>query len=163
MRNGVRALAGALLLVGLTPVVAPARPAAAASDDSVTAIFECAFHDSSGWVTVWGYDNSSDEVQSEDVRATNHFTQDQDSGQPTTFEPGRHDNVVVVPWDGTSNLQWHLQMSKDDASTSETCATNPVPITGTGLSSIVGIGLLAAVGVALDYFLRRRRARSTKS
>jgi hypothetical protein len=153
---------GALLVVGLTPVLAPTRPAAAA-DDAVTAIFECSFHTDDGWVTVWGYDNDSADVQSEDVGAGNHFTQQQDSGQPTSFEPGRHDNVVVAPWDGTSNLQWHLQKSKADASTTDTCDTNPVPITGTGLSSLVGIGLLAVVGVALDHVLRRRRSRSTRS
>ena len=77
--------------------------------------------------------------------------------------PGRHDNILVVPWDGTSNLQWHLEKSKADALTTQTCDTNPVPITGTGLSSLVGIGLLAVAGVALDHVLRRRRSRSTNS
>jgi hypothetical protein len=162
MRNGVRALVGALLVVGLTPVLASTRPAAA-SADPVTAIFECAFHDANGWVTVWGYDNASDTVQTEDVGADNHFTQQQDSGQQTSFEPGRHDNVLVVPWDGTSNLQWHLGKSKADALATQTCATNPVPITGTGLSSLVGIGVLAVVGFAVDHFLRRRRSRSANS
>jgi len=163
MRNGVRALVGALLVVGLTPVLAPTRPAAAAGDGDVTAIFECSFHTDNGWVTVWGYDNATDAVHADDIGANNHFTQQQDSGQPTSFEPGRHDNVVVVPWDGTSNLQWHLEKSKADALTTQTCDTNPVPITGTGLSSLVGIALLAVVGVALDHFLRRRRSRSTNS
>ena len=163
MRNAVRALVGALLVVGLTPVLAPTRPAAAAPEDHLTAIFECSFHDDNGWVTVWGYDNDADVAQPEDVGAGNHFTQQQDSGQPTSFEPGRHDNILVVPWDGTSNLQWHLGKSKADALTTQTCDTNPVPITGTGLSSLVGIGLLAVVGVALDHFLRRRRSRSTNS
>lgn len=163
MRNGVRALLGALLVVGLTPVLAPTRPAAAAGDDDVTAIFECSFHDADGWVTVWGYDNSTDSVQTDDVGASNHFTQQQDSGQPTSFAPGRHDNILVVPWDGTSNLQWHLGKSRAEALTTQTCDTNPVPITGTGLSSLVGIALLAVVGFALDHLLRRHRSRSTNS
>ena len=105
----------------------------------------------------------TDEVQTDDVGASNHFTQQQDSGQPTSFAPGRHDNILVVPWDGTSNLQWHLGKSRAEALTTQTCASNPVPITGTGLSSLVGIALLAVVGVALDHFLRRRRSRSTNS
>jgi hypothetical protein len=163
MRYGVRALVGALLVVGLTPVLAPTRPAAAAGDEDLTAIFECSFQTDDGWVTVWGYDNSTDVVQTDDVGASNHFTQQQDSGQPTSFAPGRHDNVLVVPWDGASNLQWHLGKSRAEALATQTCATNPVPITGTGLSSLVGIGVLAVVGVALDHFLRRRRSRSTNT
>ncbi len=163
MRNGVRALVGALLVVGLTPILAPTRPAAASGGNAVTAIFECSFHTNNGWVTVWGYDNESDRVQNDDIGASNHFTQQQDSGQPTSFAPGRHENILVVPWDGTSNLQWHLEKSTPGALTTQTCNTNPVPITGSGLSSLVGIGLLAIVGFALDHFLRRRRSRSTNS
>jgi hypothetical protein len=163
MRHRVRALAGALLVVGLVPVVGPARPAAAANNTALTPIYECGFQTSNGWVTVWGYTNSSDTQQSVDIGADNHFSPNSDVGQPRVFDPGTHDNVLIVPWDGNGTLQWHLGASKATAAQTPLCASNPVPITGTGLSSMVGIGMLAGMGFGLDRWLRRRRAKRAKA
>jgi len=159
VRKGLRALAGALLLAVSLTAFATARPAAAASN--LSPLFECSFKVSNGnYQTVWGYDNQTGSVQDLPVGTNNRFTTPTDRGQPTTFQIGRHDNVVVVPWNGTSRLRWRLNDNRAVASTSPVCAANPVPITGTGLSSVVAVSALAVMGVAVDQFLRRRRRRA---
>jgi hypothetical protein len=139
-----------------------AAPASAAPADTVP-IFECAFPNPSGtgYVTVWGYDNPSGTTETFPIGAQNHFIPaPDDQGQPDTFLPGRHDNVLILNWDGTSNslLRWKLGTTTVKADTSPVCPTNPVPLTGSGLSTVVALLVLAlgAAGLNAHLYMRRK-------
>jgi hypothetical protein len=151
-------LACSLLLIGVTWV--EARPAAAAPAQTVP-IFECAFPKpgGTGYVTVWGYENPTNKAETFDVGAHNHFLPPPfDRGQPATFAPGRHDNVLTIDWDGIVELKWKIGDTTVHASTATLCKTDPVPLTGTGLSSVVAMFVLAlgAVGLNGHLYMRRR-------
>jgi hypothetical protein len=154
-----RTLACGLLLVGVTWI--EAGPAAAAPAPSTDPIFECAFPKpvGTGYVTVWGYNNATGQTQSFPVGGKNHFEPPPDDlGQPITFAPGRHDNVLIIDWDGKSPLKWKIDNTTVQAATAPACPTNPVPLTGTGLSTVVALFVLALGGVGLNshLYLKRR-------
>jgi hypothetical protein len=159
-RKASRALTGALLLIGMTSWV-EAGPTAAAPPAQIVPIFECAFPKpgGSGYVTVWGYENDTGQTQSFPAGAHNRFLPaPDDRGQPVTFASGRHDNVLLVNWDGREALQWKIDNTTVRAATTPVCKTNPVPLTGTGLSTVVAVFVLALLGVGLNarLYLRRR-------
>jgi hypothetical protein len=158
-RNASRALSGALLLIGMTWV--GAGPAAATPPAQIVPIFECAFPKpgGSGFVTVWGYENDTGQTQTFPAGAHNHFEPaPDDRGQPVVFAPGRHDNVLLIDWDGRQELKWKIDNTTVHAATAPVCKTNPVPLTGTGLSTVVAVFVLALGGVGLNahLYLRRR-------
>ena len=158
-RIASRALTCALLLIGMTWI--EAGPAAAAPPAQTVPIFECAFPKpgGSGYVTVWGYENDTGTTQQFPAGAHNHFLPPPDDrGQPVTFAPGRHDNVLLVNWDGNEELKWKIDNTTVHAATTPVCKTNPVPLTGTGLSTVVAVFVLALGGVGLNahLYLRRR-------
>src|SRR4051794_16536538 len=143
--------------MGMTLV--EAGPAAAAST-STQPIFECSFPDpaGTGYVTAWGYDNTSGAAETVPIGGQNHFLPSPgDQGQPTTFAPGRHDNVLILNWDGAADLGWKLGTTTVIASTASVCPTNPVPVTGSGLSSIVAMFAVALTGAGVTAHLQRRR------
>jgi hypothetical protein len=150
-----RTLACSLLLVGATWVAA--GPASAAQ---TTPIFECAFAQPDGsYVTVWGYQNAGATTESIPVGAQNRFQPTpNDRGQPTTFDPGTHDNILIIPWDGADQLGWKIGTTTVHADASQVCPTNPVPLTGSGLSTVVALFVLAvgAVGLNAHLYMRRR-------
>jgi hypothetical protein len=150
-----RTLAGSLLLIGI--VCVSAGPAAAATS---TPIFECSFaQPGGGYVAVFGYQNSGATTETIPVGPQNRFQPaPADLGQPTTFDPGRHDNVLIVSWNGTDQLQWKLNGISVSADAGQVCATNPVPLTGSGLSTVVALFVLAigAVGLNAHLYMRRR-------
>jgi hypothetical protein len=157
-RRTSRTLACSLLVLAMTWIAA--SPAGADPADAVP-IFECAFAKpgGTGYVTVWGYDNPSGSTEIFPIGDRNHFLPvADDQGQPDTFQPGRHDNVVLVDWDGTSGLKWKIGSTTVKADTTPACATNPVPLTGSGLSTVFALFVLAlgAVGLNAHLYLRRK-------
>jgi hypothetical protein len=134
-------------------------PAAAAPPRS-TPIFECAFRKpgSTAYVTAWGYQNTSNKSETYAIGARNRFTpQPSNRGQPVTFAPGRHDNVLTIDWDGRTVLQWKLGSTTVRATTAQVCATNPVSLAGSMLG-MVALIVVSALGIAaLHPHLRRRR------
>jgi len=158
MRSRKWALIGALVAVWAGTVLGAARPAAAAPTHDPAPAFECAFKVSDGvYITVWGYDNETGHTQSWGIGPHNRFTpRPSNRGQPVTFLPGRHDNVVTVPWDGRADLAWHIDKTSVSAATSPVCSSNPVPITGTGLSAITAVFVLALVAFGVNWVVRRR-------
>jgi hypothetical protein len=157
-RYASRALTCGLLLIGMTCV--EAGSAAAVSPAQIVPIFECAFPKpgGTGYVTVWGYQNDTGKVQTLPNGPHNHFEPPPDGrGQPVTFQPGRHDNVLLIDWDGVEELKWKIDNTTVHASTTPVCQTNPVPLTGTGLSTVVAVFVLALGGVGLNAHLYLRR------
>ena len=156
--------AGVLLV--LAPTIVAARPAAAAPS-GLTPIFECSFKltNGSGYQTAWGYDNETGQVQTIPAGTDNGFRPSpRDRGQPTKFLTGRHDNVLVLSWDGSSRQSWRISTGffssqSAAANKSSVCASTPVPVTGTGVSEIVAVLVVAAFSVGLLRFLRNRDAR----
>jgi hypothetical protein len=157
-RRAGRALACSLLLTCITWV--EAGPAAAAPPRTAP-IFECAFPKpgGTGYVTAWGYQNTTATTQSFPIGSKNRFTPaPSNRGQPVTFAPGRLDNVVLLDWDGRSALSWKINNTTVRAATAPVCQTNPVPLTGSGLSTVVALFVLAlgAVGLNAHLYLRRK-------
>jgi hypothetical protein len=155
MGSGIRALVGVLVVVAGS--VHLAHPAAAI----VTPEFECAFQEpgSSTWTVVWGYESTEGTPVDVPIGRDNRFRPGAENrGQPTHFTPGVHHSVVVVDgWNGRENLRWEIVGRRAAARKTPVCTDRPVPITGTGLSAVVAIVVLAGAGIALDQHLRRRR------
>ena len=77
----------------------------------VIPIFECVEKHGNTYTAHFGYDNPNSFAVSEPVGNENMFTgAANDQGQPTTFQPGRHEDVFTVSWNGNghSNLAWRL-------------------------------------------------------
>jgi hypothetical protein len=158
MRKLIGAFACALVLVG---VVGIAAGPAGADPKSTEPIFECAWPNpfiKDHYVTVWGYDNPGTKPESFDIGEHNRFLpQPYDRHQPTTFQPGRHDNVAIADWDGKEELKWKIGSTTVKADDTPLCHDNPVPITGSGVSAIVALCVVAVLGIAVSWFLARRR------
>ena len=75
-------------------------------------IVECVFDNGDGTFTVFfGYDNKNDYSLDIPVGKNNRFTSPpDDQGQPTTFEPGRHESVLAV-LSKEGSLDWHLDVT----------------------------------------------------
>jgi hypothetical protein len=157
--SALRARAGVLVLLGLVATAVTAPAAGAASRSTQTPILECVFHDTGTgeYNSLWGYDNTSSSTEDVPVGSKNKFTPSpHDQGQPTSFSPGRHDNVFVVTWDGSATLKWSLGGHSASAKkTSTACSSNPVPLAGGG-SWWVLPGALLAIGIAGAVFCARR-------
>jgi hypothetical protein len=135
-------------------LVAGAGPAWAHKE---TPILECVFRDTGTgqYNSLWGYNNSSGSVETIAIGTSNGFSPSpQSRGQGTTFQPGQHDNVFVVTWNGVGSLTWSLNGHDVSAATSSTaCAKNPVPLVGPQ-TILWAAAILACAGVVV---LRRRR------
>jgi hypothetical protein len=152
-----RSLACGILLIVATWV--ETGPAAAAPPRT-TPIFECAFRKpgTTAYITVWGYQNTNKTSETYAIGPRNRFTpQPYNRGQPVTFVAGRHDNVLTIDWDGRTRLQWRLGSATMRATTAQVCPTNPVPLAGSMLLTVVVIVLGALGGAALGSHLRRQR------
>ncbi len=140
-------------------VIAGAGPASASNTKP---ILECVFHDTKTgqYNSLWGYWNNSSSVENIPVGSNNNFSPSpQGRGQPTAFQPGTHDNVFSVTWNGSGSLTWTIDNHSDTASTgSKQCATNPVPILGP--QSILWIAVILA---SAGFVVLRRRRRLTRS
>ena len=124
----------------------------------LTPIVECSFKDPKTGLfnTVWSY-RSGGSRDTIPVGWYNYFTPGKiNQGQPTYFEPGMHKNVFITTHPG--ELSWVLGLEKATAPGKD-CGHNPVPITGSGLSSIVTIFAVAAL-LGLVLFLRGRHRRA---
>jgi hypothetical protein len=113
-------LAG-LLLGGGTAV-------GAVTTQNVTPILDCSWKDPATGVynSEFGYNNPNSTPVTLPVGSQNYFTSGglpQNSGQPTTFQPGKHDNVFIVT--NQQNIQWTLQNTNINAPGTPTCSTNP--------------------------------------
>ena len=156
-RRTSRTLASSLLVIAMTWLMA--GPAEAAPPQT-NPVFECAFPKpgGTGYVAVFGYENTTGKTQNFPVGSKNRFLPaPSNRGQPVTFDPGRHDNVVVLDWDGTSALRWKIDNTTVRAATAPVCPTNPVPLTGSGLSTVVALFVLALAGVGLNAHLYKKR------
>jgi hypothetical protein len=144
----------AVLAVGAF-LVAGASPAFAHKQNP---ILECVFKDAGTgqYNSLWGYYNDSGSVQNIPIGSQNGFTPSpQGRGQPTALQPGTHDNVFVVTWNGVGSLTWSLNGHDVSATSRSTqCAKNPVPWFGP--QTILWVAaILACAGVVV---LRRRRS-----
>jgi hypothetical protein len=141
---------GAFLVAGASPAFAHKE----------TPILECVFRDTGTgqYNSLWGYNNSSGSVETIAVGSSNGFSPSpQSRGQPTAFQPGQHDNVFVVSWNGVGSLTWSLNGHNLSATSgSSQCAKNPVPWFGPQTILWV-VAILACAGIVV---LRRRHART---
>jgi len=119
----------------------------------VTPILECVWHvNSTSWLALWGYANSSGSTQTIPIGSRNAFAPGaQGQGQPTTFKPGTIDNLFTVPFVASNPPAWTLDGTTVASSPSDKkCDSDPVPIVAgtSGWSGelpliFVAIGILA--------------------
>jgi hypothetical protein len=101
---------------------------AAAHTQNVTPILDCSWKDPATGMynSEFGYNNPNSSAVTVAVGSQNAFTSGglpQNSGQPTTFQPGTHTNVFVVT--NQQNIQWDLQYTNINAPGTPTCSSNP--------------------------------------
>jgi hypothetical protein len=116
--------------LGFAGLLVGAGPAAASPTQNVTPILDCSWKDPSTGMynSEFGYNNPNSHAQTVAVGGSNYFTSGglpQNSGQPTTFSAGKHDNVFIVT--NQQNIQWVLQGTNINAPGSTTCSSNPGP------------------------------------
>jgi len=114
-------------MVALTGTVS----ASESGSGSVTPVLECVWHvNSTSWLALWGYANSSGSTQTIPIGARNAFTPGaQGQGQPTTFQAGTVDNLFTVPFVASDPPAWTLDGSTVGSSPSDKkCNSEPVPI-----------------------------------
>jgi hypothetical protein len=164
-----RILSIAVIAVGGTiGLMAMASSAGAGSRPDVDAVLECIIlnGDSDGYVAVFGYQNNETSTIDLPIGNDNNFTPNpSDRGQPTTFSPGRHRNVVKVESPGSA-LTWHVPGSNATANkNSEQCAAPPVPTGNDSPQAVVLIAAAAGVivvgGGASSWWISRRKRRAT--
>lgn len=157
----------AIAVAGTIGLGASAAPGGAAPKNDVSAVLECIVLDEKAgtFVAIFGYQSNLPDAVELVVGNDNKFTpKPEDRGQPTKFEPGRHQNVVKVESDGNA-VVWHLPAANATANkSSKRCSEPPVP---TGNDSPQAFVLLAAVagvvvvgGGASGWWMSRRRRRS---
>ena len=154
-----------LAFLGLATVAVGAFLVAGAGPAGATQqfpILECVFHDkgTGQYNAEWGY-NNNDNSNSDTlpIGSDNSFSPTPEGrGQPTVFQPGQHDNVFAVTWNGVGSLTWTLSNHSESATTTSTaCSTNPVPLIGPQTILWGGAALVCAGVVVL-----RRRRRATR-
>lgn len=112
---------------GFVGVLLSAGPAAA-STQNVTPILDCSWKDpSTGMYNAeFGYNNPNSYTVTLSIGSQNYFQSGglpQNSGQPTTFLAGKHDNVFVVT--NQQTIQWDLQYTNINTPGDTTCSSNP--------------------------------------
>ena len=115
--------------LGFAAVLLGAGPAAADHNtQNVTPILDCSWKDPATGMynSEFGYNNPNSTAVTVSVGGQNAFSSGglpQNSGQPTTFLAGKHDNVFIVT--NQQNIQWNLQNTNLNAPGSPTCSSNP--------------------------------------
>jgi len=126
---------------------------------SVKPFLECVYHDTGTgqYNALWGYTNNYTSSITIPVGSGNSFSPSPaDRGQVSTFSPGTHDDVFSTTWSGSGDLTWNLTHSATASSASTACATNPVPIAGSGTLTWI---LLAVAFVGAAVVIARRAGR----
>lgn len=122
------------LVSTLTPVSTPIT-----SGGSVSPILECVSAKAGGvFAAVFGYLNSGNSTVVVPIGSNNKFSPGPDDrGQPTMFEPGRHESIIGVVFDG-ADLVWSLNGGSATASANSkacepppTIVVTPTPVTPT--------------------------------
>lgn len=149
----------AIALAGL--LAAPAAHAAAPAR-SLTPFVSCYWDNGDGTVTVSvGVSSSNATTVSVDVGADNRITVGAiDRGQPTSFRPGRHENVwaaTVTYSDLSRGINWSLTGNTVGLTAVGACSAKPVPAEGSALAVLVFAGVVTVAGaLALSGRLGRR-------
>lgn len=152
----------ALLAMGLVGLVAAPAALAAAPNKSLTPYVSCYFDNRNGTITVSvGVTNSTASTVTAPVGPDNHITVGaQDRGQPTSFLPGKHDNIwaATVTYDEIGQgIDWSLTGNTATIASFDECATKPVPANG---NTIAMVAFGAASAVVGGIFLNGRRKRA---
>jgi len=99
--------------------------------DPLLPIVTCVEELADGWIGHFGFINPNDSMEIAPVGALNQFDPVlEDRGQPTSFEPGAHEDLFTVAYEGEA-LTWHLDGNEAAATVeSPRCeAPPPEPVT----------------------------------
>jgi hypothetical protein len=140
--------------------------AGAGTKPDVDAVLECIIlNDDDSYVAVFGYVNNGSSPVTLDIGNDNKFSpKPEDRGQPTTFQPGRHQNVVKVDSPGSA-LTWHVPGANAVANkNSKQCAAPPVPTGNDSPQAVILIavagGVIVVGGGVSSWWISRRRRRA---
>ena len=129
----------------------------------VTPLVECVtkLNGSAGWTALLGYSNSSPEPVQVAVGPDNVLQPAASNGaQPTTFEPGTHRGVFLVPFQTGNSVTWRVSGTLVTASmSSKRCpSSTDLPEDGNGTGVVIALLAAGAIGaVALHRVHRRTR------
>jgi hypothetical protein len=147
---GVMATPAQAATINCTPMSDPACK-------DLTPIVECIWNNGDGTYSIaWGYDNPSTDTLYIDFGGKNKMAPGaDDQGQGTLFTPGMHHNAFVTTVTGTSRT-WTLGNNKAvSGGSTPACPTKPVSVIGSGRALLLGLALMAVVGLPV---LASRRA-----
>ncbi len=148
--TGLRARVMTLAMVGFVAAGIFGLTAGGAGASQQFPILECVFHDTGTgqYNSLWGYSNNGSATTIPIGNSNGFSPTPQNRGQPTAIKAGTNDNVFVVTWNGAGSLTWTLSNHSVSATTSSNaCASNPVPIAGDGPWYLLPFALLA-IGIA---------------
>ena len=156
---------GRLTRAALVPVIAVlgliAAPGTASAGGGVTPLFECVtkLHGSAGWTALLGYSNSSGQPVTYVVGPENVLQPSESNGlQPTTFEPGTHRGVLIVPFKTGNSVTWTIAGSSVAATmNSKDCpSSTELPEDGNGTGPAIVLIAAGVVGAVAVQRVRRR-------
>lgn len=139
--------------------VGAARAATAAGP--VTPLVECVtkLNGSAGWTALLGYSNNSPVPVELAVGPDNALQPATSNGdQPTTFEPGDHRGVFVVPFRTGNSVTWSVSGTVVTASmSSKRCpSSTELPEDGNGTGVVIVLVAAGAIGAVALHRVRRR-------
>jgi hypothetical protein len=160
---------GVLLTMSVGVMAAPAQaatinctPMADIACKDLMPIVECIWNNGDGTYSIaWGYDNPSTDSLYIDFGGKNKMSPGaDDQGQGTLFTPGIHHNTFVTTV--TGNRTWTLGNNKAVSGPSTpACPTKPVSVIGSGRALLLGLALMAVVG--LPVLASRRTGREVSA
>jgi hypothetical protein len=163
------ALVGVLLTLSVGVMAAPAQaatinctPMADIACKDLTPIVECIWSNGDGtYAIAWGWNNPSADTLYIDFGGKNKMAPGaDDQGQPTLFTPGLQHNVFVTT--GSGNRTWTLGNNKAvSGSSTPACPTKPVSLIGNGRALLLGLALMAVIG--LPVVAARRNGREVSA
>ena len=149
------ALVGVLLTLSVGVMAPPAQaatinctPMGDPACKDLAPIVECIWNNGDGTNTIaWGYNNPSTDTLFIDFGGKNKMDPGaDDQGQATLFTPGLHHNVFVTTV--TGNRTWTLGNNKAvSGSSTPACPTKPVSVIGSFRALLLGLALMAAIGL----------------
>ena len=128
--DGVTDSAADTLIAQVQPIVD------AVEREPITPTVTCVGELADGWIGHFGFINPIDFTEIAPVGVLNRFDPSpEDRGQPTSFEPGTHEDLFTVAYEGEA-LTWHLDGNEATTSVESPRCDTPPPEPVTTITTI---------------------------
>lgn len=151
----------AALVAAIACVSAFGAVGTASAAGPVTPLVECVtkLNGGAGWTALLGYSNSSPDPVDVAVGPDNVLQPAASNGdQPTSFEPGAHRGVFVVPFQTGNSVTWRVSGTLVTATmNSKRCPTSTeLPEDGNGTGVVIALVAAGAIGAVALHRVHRQ-------